>query len=292
MAYGKHQSFYLKNNWINKGLKAINEDPKLFSNSDNFLAIGIGKNMFSALKYWLEALNLIKTSNNNDYKLTDFGEFVFSNDLSTESYFTLNLMHYYLTLNKPLNGVESSTGFYWFFNLDTNKIFKKQDILNDLVIWDTINFKRNTSEKTLEKELDCLFLLYTKSHKAHPEDKNTSPLADLELIKKDNEVYRKNPIIRKKLSKEVFLYALLMMIENNSDNKYIDLNSAMNNEMSPGKVFNLDRVDFVEVIEEMINDGYPLQIVRTNNLDTISISADFTAEDYINSVYRQLEGTL
>ena len=40
MAYGRHQSFYIKNNWINKGIKAIVNDSSVFDNVENYKEIG------------------------------------------------------------------------------------------------------------------------------------------------------------------------------------------------------------------------------------------------------------
>jgi hypothetical protein len=96
MAYGRHQSFYIKNNWINKGIKAIVNDSSIFDNVENYKNLGIGKNMFMALKYWLYALNIA----NKDYSLTTFGTYLLKNDLSCNSSFSLNLLHYYLSTKR------------------------------------------------------------------------------------------------------------------------------------------------------------------------------------------------
>jgi hypothetical protein len=75
MAYARHQSFFVKENWINKGIKAVIENPSIFSDLSNYKELGIGKNMFISLKYWLEALNVISFSKESA-ELTNFGQFI------------------------------------------------------------------------------------------------------------------------------------------------------------------------------------------------------------------------
>ena len=66
------------------------------------------------------------------------------------------------------------------------------------------------------------------------------------------------------------MYLLLVLVENNyKSSSYIDLNTLESCELSPGRIFNMSRIDIIEVIEDMILIGYPIEITRTNNLDTV-----------------------
>lgn len=285
MAYAKHQSFYLKSNWINKGVKAIIDDPYVFSSKDNFLKLGIGKNMFFSLKYWLEALN-IAVFKNGVATITAFGSYINNYDLSCNDSKTLMLMHYFLTLKNPYNNVDISTGFFWFFNINNNSNLRKTDIVSDLVKWDTSTFHRSTSEKTIEKDIDCLLLTYTKSEKSHPEDKNTSILSKLKILEKDNDLIIRIPLSRNFLDKDVLFFIILKQSESIHENdlSYLSITDLIEGEMSPGKLFHIGRIDFIEILEEMINEGYPIQIVRTNNLDTISIASSINSETVLKNL--------
>ncbi|MCY9076434.1 DUF4007 family protein, partial [Bacillus inaquosorum] len=55
MAYGRHESFYLRDKWLSKGMKAISEDSRFFYDKDGFEKIGLGKNMVRSLRFWLLA---------------------------------------------------------------------------------------------------------------------------------------------------------------------------------------------------------------------------------------------
>lgn len=287
MAYSRHQSFYIKNNWINKGIKAIQADPQIFASAINYQLIGVGKNMFFSMKYWLEALNIIRFENDNAI-LTDFGEFIRDNDLSCDLNITLNLLHFYLVQEKPLNGAEISSSFYWFFNKYQEKIFRKNEVTDELIKWDTINFHRNTSENTISRDIDCLFQTYTKCDKLHPEDKNISVLSKMHLISKQRDGYIKLPIKTSIIDRDFFMYLIIYLIEKNSKtNMYIDLNTLESCDLSPGRIFNMSRLDIIEVIEDMIVIGYPIEITRTNNLDTVQINVEISASQYITEVLRK-----
>lgn len=58
MAYARHQSFYMRDKWLSKGLKSVEDNSRFFYNDDSFEKIGLGKNMVEALKYWLLLLEL------------------------------------------------------------------------------------------------------------------------------------------------------------------------------------------------------------------------------------------
>ncbi len=287
MAYARHQSFFVKENWINKGIKAIMHDPEIFSDLSNYKELGIGKNMFISLKYWLEALNIAIFSK-NIASLTAFGRFIYDNDLSCESKVTLNLLHYYLTLQKPINGAEMSHTFFWFFNINQDRIIRKSELVNDLVIWDTSMFRRNTSENTIKRDIDCLLQTYTKNDKSHPEDKNVSILSRLSLVFKQGENFIRSPMKESDLSRSILMYMIIRMKEQNiqeGNGEFLELNEIIEGEMSPGRVFHMSRVDIVEIIDEMISNGFKIRVVRTNNLDTLIVDEEMSSENYLSNIF-------
>ena len=285
MAYGRHQSFYVKSNWINKGIKAVEFDSSLFNSTERYKELGIGKNMFISLKYWLESLNVVKSnSNKSEFVVTNFGLFIKRFDPTCEKNFTLNLLHYYLTLEKPINEVEISHTFYYLFNLHEKKAFTKEDLMIDIINWDSTFSSRITSDKTILKDIDCLVQTYTKIEKSHPEDHNVSTLAKLGLLKRSKDYFTKTALKLDRVSKEAFFYMLLRLVEV-SDSRYLDLEVIENHSMSPGKIFNLSRIDIIDILEEMISENFPIVISRTNNLDTLSISSFKTSEAYIEECF-------
>mgnify|MGYP005842150491 CR=1 FL=1 len=280
MSYGRHQSFYLKKHWITKGLNSFNLfGEKTIFKKDSFVLLGLGKNMHQSLRYWLEATNILHLTN-KAHKLTEFGKLVSEFDIGCNKDLTKNLLHYYL-VNK-VEGVEISHTFYWFFNIYQESIFTKEKILNDLILWNS----NVTSSNTLSRDIDCLLSLYTREELSHPEDKNVSLLAEMKLIKTENENYIKSPISDTVLSMDTAFYILLLMKELNI---HLSLVNILTKEYSLGKAFNLTRTDVIDLIEKMVSSGYPLEITRTNNLDTIKLNSKVSSSDFLNNIYRGIK---
>lgn len=284
MAYGRHQSFYIKINWINKGIKAV-DDKFLMNKSSGYKDLGIGKNMFIALNYWLRALNIVDSEDKN-LPLTSFGIYIKEYDLACNKPFTLNLLHYYLSLKEPLNKYEKSHSFYYLFNLYKNRSFTKEELAQSIVTWESSDLGKSTSLNSINKDIDCLIQTYTKSEKAHPEDLNISILSKLQLLKREKDYLSKLSIKQENLSLDVFYYMILRLCEENEVN-YLEIDEIENSEMSPGMVFNMSRLDIIDALEGLIHNGYPITLSRTNNLDTVSINTNSTAEDFINKCFAE-----
>ena len=56
----RHESFSIREGWLVKGIKAVIDNPKVFSSQSATEILGIGSNMVKALKYWLIATRIIE----------------------------------------------------------------------------------------------------------------------------------------------------------------------------------------------------------------------------------------
>ena len=57
-----HESFILREGWLNKGLYEVDRNPKVFSENYGADALGVGPNMAKAIRYWLRAAELVTDS--------------------------------------------------------------------------------------------------------------------------------------------------------------------------------------------------------------------------------------
>ena len=260
MSFGRHQSFYLKKHWINKGIKALSmNNDSIFISKEGFKYLGIGKNMQQSLRYWLEATNIAKhNSINKNHSLTHFGELIKKYDSACSSPFSLTLVHYFLVNSRENNQPFSHT-FNWFFLINADSYITKEKMKEMLKGYSPV-----TAENTINKDIDCLFQTYTNYEKKHPEDKNISLLADLYLLKKDKHIYYKTTLELNNETIPAVYYALYanrkefsLTVENIT--KYI------------GSIFNFNRTQVIDVIEKLIEKNYPISLTRTNNLDTVII---------------------
>jgi len=58
-AFGRHETFPLRFGWLTKGHQAWCENPDIFEQDDATVTLGVGKNMVSAIKYWMLATQIV-----------------------------------------------------------------------------------------------------------------------------------------------------------------------------------------------------------------------------------------
>jgi hypothetical protein len=123
--------------------------------------------------------------------------------------------------------------------------------------------------------------MYSKSKEvSDPEDKNISPLAQLNLIKNIDGRYTKVHPDRKHISEWVVLYEMAVMLENR---EFISIEEAIDGENGLAKIYQLTSVSANELLDRLEALDY-IRINRTAGLDVIykndSIDAKIVMEDY------------
>ncbi len=99
-----HETFTLREGWLNKGLTAIAENPHVFRENYGADALGMGPNMAKALRYWLRCAGLAedipkRESKEGGMRLSPVGRIVFEGDRYIEDIFTLWLIHCRIAAN-------------------------------------------------------------------------------------------------------------------------------------------------------------------------------------------------
>ena len=102
-----HDSFYLREGWLRKGLLAVSENPAIFSSANLTKAIdvlGIGANMVKAVKYWLEVCFLIEKNGSAKtfFSPSLLAKCIMEKDPYFQKNETLWLLHFFYSINVPL----------------------------------------------------------------------------------------------------------------------------------------------------------------------------------------------
>ena len=74
--FSGHETFPFRYAWLPKGVAAVREDPKAFSQPDALVRLGVGKNMVASIRFWCESLGLIDVRRQGA-ELTPLGELLF-----------------------------------------------------------------------------------------------------------------------------------------------------------------------------------------------------------------------
>jgi len=185
MKFGGHETFPIRDGWLHKGLKLLNEDPDLFTNQYVADYLGVGRNMAKSIRYWLIVTNLAsaetsKGDRSQKLKITELGRLVWNRDpyfLETATWWTL---HANLATN-PAAG-----SWYLFFNYFNLNRFEKSVCYEAQQRHLDMSTHRMPSLKTLDRDLSCLLASYSTRippKSQDPEDASNCPFQELGLIR-------------------------------------------------------------------------------------------------------------
>ncbi|MFD2670972.1 DUF4007 family protein [Marinicrinis sediminis] len=289
MAYARHQSFYIRDKWFSKGLRAVKQDKRFFFDEYAFETVGLGKNMLESLKYWLLAFNVLEERTEDGQRvhaLSEIGDILFESDRLLQRNESLSILHYHLVRN----GNDLSTVFDWYFNKYRETIVGKRDLFNSFITWVSQNEAKAVSKNSLKRDIDCLIQFYTKVPDVNdPEDVLFCPFSRLSLMKSEHSGER-DDTIRKVASKISTigipaLYYVLLDYDQISEDRLIGVDEIVNAENLWGRIFNLTRNKVVEALNILTtHDKYPIEYIRTNNLDYIRLPM-VSSIDYIKGEF-------
>jgi len=179
-----HESFYIREGWLTKGLEFIkeaqmnNSSDNPFSNNsiiDTIDELGLGVNMVKSLKFWLETFNLVSKG-----MLTRHAEIIYDKDKYIQKKETLWLLHYYISSVQ-----DNSVFIVWrAISERLTKVFSKENIISDMELM----LDKPVSLKTLESNFNVYINTYysSKYESKDPENNIVSPFVKLKYLQFDD----------------------------------------------------------------------------------------------------------
>ncbi len=265
-----HGSFILRDGWINKALSelAVEGNEKVFSASDATDRFGIGNNMVSALKYWIQCFGLVNDKKVKGLVLSDVGQIIYENDKYLEDIFTIWILH-----SNLIHNYERASLFHDYFNDERIQSISREQLLE---IFDRKWKKFNIPKKSIESDVTVLFNTYCKTKmNDDPEDKIISPFNELGLIKMNDDLYIKVQPDLRLLPDEIILFELSNLFtyeyrneENVPERRSISIDRAASGIYSLGSIYNLSKVAVNQMLNRLQNLKY-ITVDRTAGLDVI-----------------------
>lgn len=279
-----HQSFHIRRGWIYKGLNEVRNDEFVFSRKDivHTDLLGIGSNMVTALKYWLEALKLVDKKKEGSKTLivpSKIGELILEKDPYLEEIETWQLLHYNLATNE-----EQATTWYWFFNEYKGNKFTKDNLFENLNSYIKQNYEKEVADRSLKDDINCLLNTYVERVVESPEDNMESPFAELGLI---NIANKKNGELSytKSYKNKVNVYLAYYIIRNLAiDRENLDLKDIINSKNGIGNIFNLNSYEIMDILDSLQNLGY-IKVTRTGGLDYVSFVDERNPIEELENMY-------
>ncbi|BAV07718.1 Protein of unknown function [Filimonas lacunae] len=244
--FSGHDSFPCRQLWLKKGYDYVQEQ-RSFNDEEAVVKLGVGKNMVSAIRYWMKAFNII---DNKDVP-TEFGTRLFDNETGYDPYLedeaSLWLLHYQL-----VKGGMASIYSIMFNEFRREKLFfTRETFLNYLRRTQEITPILNFNENTIAKDFNVFINMYKgDAQNGDIEDSYSGILSEIGLLKtvgrgKDEQFQIENNE-RYSLPEAVVLYAIL---DNGNYGNAISLDTLEHTKNSPGVIFALNRSGLMNKIE-------------------------------------------
>ena len=185
MRFGGHETFPVREGWLSRGLRLLQDDPELLVAEYAEDHLGVGRNMAKSIRHWLVATGLAdKTGTGRGqtpaFGLTWFGELVLEQDPHLLDKATWWMLHINL-----VNSKQHAASWHWFFNHWNHRRFEKAVCVENLRRHLQMTSNRQPSPRTLERDLGCLLASYSRKvpqERADPEDASECPFQELGLM--------------------------------------------------------------------------------------------------------------
>lgn len=255
LQFSGHESFHCRQYWLKKGFDFI-EAHGSFNDDNAVVKLGVGKNMVTAIQYWLKAFDLLSDKNNpNDLAKRIFGNNGWDPFLEDDG--TLWLLHFKLAKRNSAS----------IFNMIFNDLRKGKPEFEDRHFQSLALSRGKFSSTTLSKDFTVFRNTYciSSSSKSEVEDSYSGIFTELNLVTTSGGTKNEALIIESKRRPEISTHVILYCILTNDPNrKSLDFERLYSQKDSIGSLFALSREGLVEKLEELVQ-LYPKEIVFKSN---------------------------
>ncbi len=293
-SFAKHETFYLRDGWLYKGLQALQTDSSALYHTDAHHNLGIGINMLKSLVYWLRAANLVeikrvKGQSKPTLELTPLSRLILKVDPFFEDIVTLWLLHIELSSNRTL-----ATFIYWVFNEYSQREFREERLVREIQQFIDENEAKQVAQSSLEKDARCFIHMYLSSDQGQNTntlDNIECPLTSLDLIRRSAIPGRYKLYVgeHRQLPLDIFIYALFRFRDLANQGEVFSLEDIRWAPYSPGRILNIDMHTILEYIEEIEHTSSYLHFVRTAELNMVTLDNSIDTVALLRECYRLKE---
>ena len=189
MRFGGHQTFFVREGWLAKGLALLREDAGAFD--DPYVAdrLGVGRNMAKSIEHWLLATGLADKpqrrgrgrSEQPRLLITELGKTIAQHD----PWFLDPGTWWFLHVNLVRTPAHAAT-WHWFFNHYASSRFERATVVAQLEQHERMSSRRTATRKTLERDVSCFLGSYAVEvpyRRKDPEEEIDCPFQDLRIIR-------------------------------------------------------------------------------------------------------------
>lgn len=283
-----NESFNIREGWLRKGMRCVQEYPNLFAKENVMEILGVGSKMVKSIRFWLQAAGLTQETyadggRSRIQTLSQFGQIIDEYDPFFDDIFTLYLIHANIVSNEEL-----CIAWNIFFNEYQADSFTKDNMVEGISYLLSKKMEEGVlfSEKSLADDCASVLKMYKKDTAVvDPEENLNCPLEELGLVEKSNitkAAYKKSTPSVERLDK---LAVLCVICNNMPENKSsISIDELLTGKNNVGRVFNLSRILLNEYIDQLRAAGY-LAVNRTAGLNMVYFEKRVIAADIMKTYY-------
>lgn len=277
-----HESFILREGWLTKGLFAVRDNGKVFTENYGADELGVGTNMAKAIRYWMRCAGLLEEKGKGQVELTSLGTYLLEKDAYFEDIFSLWLVHSNIVCN-----FEQATSWYSFFNIYDQEEFRRKGLEEELTgILQGVTGEDTLSERSIQDDCEAILQMYGRghSHGVDPEEKKNSPFYRLGLLRERDGSYRREQPDLKSVDCRLVLYVMQDVLEKGQGYLQASVDKLLRGEKSPGRIFQLRRYFLMQYLEELEQRGF-ISLNRTAGLDMVYQIRTVTKEEILQDYY-------
>ena len=259
-SFAGHQTFALRSGWLKKGVDALEEKPRIFTEESALVTLGVGKNMVVAIRHWLLATRLAEVVD-RDVVPTELGRRLLLDggyDPYLEDPATLWLLHWNLCSagNTPF-------AYVWAFSCCREWEWTTSTLAAGITAAVALGgaTTKVPSAETMDRDVSVLVQSYVTAEDRgqNAEDGLDCPLRDLGLIRPTfNQHYAFVVGPKASLPVAVFAWALVGFWRWRYPNAAtVPARDIAQGEGSPGMIFKLDEDSTLSYLDALadLTDG-------------------------------------
>ena len=277
--FSGHESFPCKSLWLKKGYDYVVEGND-FNSPEAVIGLGVGKNMVASIRFWLKAFGI----SDNDV-LTDLGNYLFDESKGKDKYLediaTLWLLHFNLVFS------EEATIYKMFFcGVQKERTrFEREQLLTYVKLRMAEAGKMTLfNANTVKKDVGVLLQNYCLPRKPQSNEDFSSLLIDLDLIRQNSEGkgYYFNVDGKRQVTKEIFLYGLLKLREQEGDNS-IPFNTIQER---VGLVFCMQDFETIKMLKQIASEySHYIAYSDVAGIKQIQFTKDLDVKQVLDNYY-------
>lgn len=277
--------------WLKKGYDFTHEDNS-FNEEKAVVKLGVGKNMVSAVQYWLKSFNIIDSKNH----ITEIGKFVFDERKGKDKYIeniaTVWLLHYLLV---KTNHASIYNIFFNDFRRQRTE-FSREHLLayiSKRLTDEGLSFSPNTISSDIAVFIRTYLKPDFQNTKDDIEEDFASVLVDLQFIEQiDGSDYEGKKVdyfkvesgLRYDIPAALILYSIL---DTKPESKSISFKELYIGRNMPGSVFAMNKEGLYNKLKQL-EDGYgkaTIQFSETAGIQELQIKKQLNKMEVLHECY-------